>query len=160
MGNCDLSKENLYSDLAEKWIRQCIHMGYSPKKLLHNVFNTIDKEINFGEKKYVLYCGSYGGYNYSKEFIKYLDEYHNKKLKGYFFSEDLEIGTDDLEGREIYHYITQFAEFLNVSVEEALEKASGNSCNLEVKKVPKHRSYKIHEYDGAENVEVLQDFNY
>ena len=159
MGNSDIVSENLYEDLVEKWIRQCIHMGYSPKRLLANVFDTIDKELDFGEVKYVLYCGAYGGYNYSTEFTDYIKKYHNKSLEGVFYKDDLELGTETLGGREVYNYMEDFAKFLKIPVEEALERASGNYCKLKVKRVPKHRAYRIHEYDGCENVEILKDFS-
>lgn len=162
MGNSDIEIETLYEDLVEKWVRQSIHMGYSPKKLLKNVFDTIDKELDFGEKKMVLYCGAYGGYNYSKEFAEFIKNYNNKKLDGFFYKDDLELGTerlDETNDREVYHYIEEFAKFLKITPEEALERASGSYCKLRVKAVPKHRDYRIHEYDGCENVEILKDFS-
>jgi hypothetical protein len=151
MGNTDFHIDTLYEDLAEKQIKQCIHMGYSPKLLLQKVFDTIDKELDFGEKKMVLYCGSYGGYGYSQKFQDYMKEYHNDELQIHKLSDN---------EREVFHYIEQFAKFLNISIEEALKKASGDYCKLYVKIVPKHRDYKIHEYDGSEYVEILNDFTY
>lgn len=144
---------NLSIDLIEKHIRQFINMRYSPKLLLQKVFDTIDKELDVGEKKMVLYCGSYGGYGYSKEFTEYMKTH--KKLT----EDDLDSLFLERE-REIYYYIEQFAKFLNVSIEEALQKASGDYCKLYVEILPKHREYKIHEYDGCERIEILKDFSY
>jgi hypothetical protein len=135
-----------FEDLVEKQLKQCIHMGMSPKLLLQKVFDTIDKELDFGEKKMVLYCGSYGGFGYSEEFTQYMEKYHEDA-----FSDD---------EREIYNYIEEFTTFLNISIEEALKRASGKYCELYVKTVPKHRDYKIHEYDGCEYVEILNDFSF
>jgi hypothetical protein len=60
--------------------------------------------------------------------------------------------------REIYEYIILYADSLNLSIDEALKRASGDYCKLDVKVIPKHRKYIIREYDGFENVEILQDF--
>lgn len=130
--------------LLKQWIRKYIRMGYSPKLLLEIVFNTIDKELESGEKKIVLYCGSYGGYDYSDEFLDYMKKYHNVEILQ--------------NNREIYHYIQQFAEFLKITIPEALQRASGKYCKLQVKEVPKYREYTIHEYDGNEYIEILNDF--
>lgn len=127
----------------EEVVKLCIHMGTSPKEIYRKVFNIIDKEIDVGEVKHVLYCASYGGYGYSEEFKTFLEE---RKLE------------DDSDDREIYPYIIKFAESLNISIDEALKKASGKYCELAFKIVPKHREYIIHEYDGAESVEILKDF--
>lgn len=127
----------------EEVVKLYIHMGTSPKEIYRKVFNIIDKEIDVGEVKHVLYCASYGGYGYSEEFKTFLEE---RKLE------------DDSDDREIYPYIIEFAESLNISIDEALKKASGDYCELAVKIIPKHRKYIIHEYDGAESVEILKDF--
>lgn len=129
----------------EEVVKLCIHMGISPKEIYLKVFNIIDQEIDVGEVKHVLYCESYGGYGYSKEFITF--------LKNHILNDDL-----DDDDREIYPHIIKFAQSLNISIDEALKKASGDYCKLAVKIVPKHREYIIHEYDGAESVEILNDF--
>lgn len=161
-----MSNENI--ELVEKSIQKCIRDGYSPSLLLKNIFATIDKELCNDEFRYVLYCRSFGGFSYSKEFIDYLRnnnmklnsnyeyDYYNSKAK----EEEEKNMTVIRNSREIYHYIEQFAEFLNVPVNEALKRASGKYCELAVEKVPKYRSYRINEYDGAENVEILNDFNF
>ena len=101
--------------------------------------------MDSGEKKRILYCGSYGGYGYSDEFIEYIEKYHSiEELRD--------------NNREVYHYIEQFAEFLKIPVSEALQRASGKYCKLKIKEVPKHREYTIHEYDGSEYIEVLNEF--
>lgn len=128
----------------EEVVKSCIHMGISPKDIYLKVFNIIDKEIDVGEVKHVLYCASYGGYGYSEEFKTFLDQHQLMLTCG-----------DD---REIYPYIIKFAQSLNISIDEALTKASGKYCKLAVKIVPKHREYIIHEYDGAESVEILNNF--
>jgi hypothetical protein len=125
----------------ERVVKLCIHMGISPKEMYLSVFNIIDKEIDAGEVKYVLYCKSYGGYGYSNEFQEFLKEKQCNK-----------------NDREIYEYIVLYADSLNLSINEALKKASGDYCKLDVKVIPKHRKYIIREYDGFENVEILQDF--
>lgn len=124
-------------------LKKCLDNGYNPKELLSDVFNIIDNTIDSGKVKYVLYCGSYGGFGYSNEFKEYMKDH---------------IDDRDTDKREIYNYIEEFAKFLNISIDEALKRASGDYCKLYVKKVPKHREYIIHEYDGAERVEILKDF--
>jgi hypothetical protein len=133
----------------EKVVKLCIHMGTPPKEVYRTVFNIIDKEIDFGEVKYVLYCKSFGGYGYSDEFSQFLHQHYNNNNND-------ESDTDS--DREIYSYIILFAQSLNVSINEALKKASGDYCKLAVQIVPKHRKYTIHEYDGAESVQILKDF--
>jgi hypothetical protein len=120
-------------------------MGTSPRELYHAVFNIIDKEVDFGEVKHVLYCKSYGGYDYSDEFKTFLEKHVSR------------VDLDELN-REIYPYIIQFAESTNLSINEALKRASGDYCKLTVKVVPRHRKYIIREYDGCESVQVLNDF--
>lgn len=127
----------------EEVIKTCIHMGASPKQIYLKVFNIIDKQIDIGEVKHVLYCASYGGYGYSEEFERFLNQYQ------YTYENDREY---------IYPYIIKFAQSLNISIDEAIKRASGNYCTLAVEIVPKHREYIIHEYDGAEKVEILNDF--
>lgn len=164
-----MSNEDI--ELVEKSIQKCIRDGYSPALLLKNIFATIDKELCNDEFRYILYCRSFGGFSYSKEFIDYLRN-NNMKLNSnyeYDYDRSKDSGCEIKEdggmtvipnSREIYHYIEQFAEFLNISVNEALKRASAKYCELEVEKVPKYRSYRINEYDGAENVEILNDFNF
>lgn len=156
-------------ELLEKSIQKCIRDGYSPALLLKNIFATIDKELGDDEFRYVLYCGSFGGFGYSKEFIDYLKNNNMKLNSNYEYDYDYcrskDTGREDgmtviPNSREIYHHIEHFAEFLNISVNEALKRASAKYCELEVEKVPKYRSYRINEYDGAENVEILNDFNF
>lgn len=132
-------------DQLEKVVKLCIHMGTSPNEVYRTVFNIIDKEIDFGEVKHVLYCASYGGYGYSNEFKAFLKRYQK----------DIDENDDD---REVYPYIVQFTKSLNLTIDEALKRASGDYCKLAVKVVPKHRKYTIHEYDGAESVQILKDF--
>jgi hypothetical protein len=133
-----MNEKNLLKDILKK----CLNNGYNPKELLSDVFNIIDKELDSNEVKYILYCGSYGGFDYSKEFKEYIKNYHSNT---YF-------------EREMYSYIEEFAKFLNISIDEALKRASGDYCKLKVKTIPKHREYIIHEYDGAESIEILKDF--
>jgi len=139
--------ENTYLHEAEleKWLKLSLNAGCSPKQLFENVFNTIEKEIATGEYKHVFYCGCFGGFGYSETFYSFVRTHFDKHLTP--------------SHREVYHYIVKFAETLGSPMDIALEKASERYCKLKVKLVPKHRAYKIHEYDGFETVEILNDFS-
>jgi hypothetical protein len=110
---------------------------------LQNVFTTIDKEIDCGEVKYVLYNEKSLDYSYSHEFITFLQN-HYPTIKP--------------SNREILHCIDHFANLQNVSLIDALAKASGINCTLRVEIVPKHKHYIISKCGGRERVAIQNEF--
>jgi hypothetical protein len=123
----------------------------NPNELFKTIFNIMDKELDKNEIKHVVYNGAFGGYGYSEEFIKYMED--NR------YNDIINISQYRYDKREyVYKYIKKFALFLNITNEQALKRASGKYAKLYVKEVPKHRKYKIEEYDGNEAVIILNDF--
>jgi hypothetical protein len=165
----DKELQNLLG-LIKKNIRTCIHMNYSPKKLQNELNKVIEDEINMGEHKKILYNACFGGFSYSKEFANFIKEKHNKLLSNQFYGDRLEYTDssdesddsiiDDMNRENIYPYIVEFAKFLNITETEALLKASGRYSELKVQNVPAHKEYTINEYDGCENVKILDTFSY
>ena len=140
-------------------VKQNIRDGESPSQLLKDIFNTIDNILDTGKKTAVLYCTCFGGFGYSDEFCPFIKNTFNVYTLDAIFEDHI---ADDMtinHSREIYPYIEAFAQHLNVSIDEALRRASGKYCKLAIKWVPAHRKYRIDEYDGAESVTVLNDFN-
>jgi hypothetical protein len=132
-------------------VKQCISKGYSPKKLLEQVFETIDKEIDNGKTNNVLFCASYGGFGLSNEFYEY--QRQNPQL-------DAQLSHVRNYREKEYFFIEKMASDMNITLEEALKKSSDEYCDLDVWSVPKHRLYTIREYDGQESIQVLKDFSY
>lgn len=151
---------NELTDVIFKNIRTCIHLGKSPKKLYKQIFNIVDKEINNGEVIKVLYNATYGGFGYSIEFAEFLKDKRDILLEEHFYKNSLEFGTTKIDREDVYPFILEFAKFHNITESEALSRASGKYCKLEIKNVPVHRDYEIIEYDGCENVIIKNNFSY
>lgn len=148
----------LSHEVLKSAVRQCIAEGHSPSKIHEDTFSIIDNQIDSGDVIHVLYNTCYGGFGFSDEFLKYVEDIEDK-CNGNTHNEDIEDKCDS-KRESYYQYIKSFAESKNITIEEALAAASGQYCQLAVKAVPRHRKYTIHEYDGTEWVEVLREFNY
>ncbi len=131
-------------------IKRRNELNIDPSILLDSIFSIMDKELDTGEVKKILYCSCYGGFGYSKEFLEFMSNEGN----------DLKESYRDLENRELYNKIVDFANSFEpkLSITEALEKASSEYCELSIEDVPSHRSYHINEYDGSEYVAIENDF--
>jgi hypothetical protein len=138
--------QNVNSEL-EQWIVNSIDKGISPNKLLQDIFSIIDKKLkldNSNEYKQVLYCDMYGGFYYKQEFKDFVRLHFNVRLNS--------------NHREVYDYIEAYAQFLNISIEEVLEKLSTPYFKLYLYHVPKHRAYRIISHNASEYVEILREF--
>jgi hypothetical protein len=134
--------DTLYDIIFQQSIKMYLKNGHSPNKLLNNIYNLIDKEINTNETKMILYNACYGGFGFSRDFSDFAKSH----------GEDL---TNDRE--DSYYYIELYAKHYNITINQALEQASGEYSKLKVKEIPIYKNYRIHEYDGNENIEILND---
>jgi len=135
-------------------IKQLLNNGASPKALLKEVYETIDKHITetIQDKKTIVYNVAYGGYGFSEEFELFVNRY-GKTVDG---KQGFEHFNNERE--EIFEYIQLYATKKGCTIEQALEQASGQYCQLRYIVLPYHKEYSITEYDGAEKVEVHNDF--
>lgn len=89
----------------------------------------------------VIYNSCYGGFSFSEDFVKFVNERSGIEIDEYIYNrDDRDIRSDP----EIIALVREFG----------LEKAAGRAAKLVIQKIPPFYAWKITEYDGLEHIKI------